>query len=407
MSSGNLMRQRGFLRLVIGSAAATLGDQFTMIAIPWLVLRLTHDSLILGTVVACIGFPRVALLLLAGALVDRYSPRSVLMAAWLVSSLLLVAFGALLLTHVMSVHWVYVFAAALGVVGAFAFPARMAILPRLVEPTHLQAANSMMMSVSQGAVLLGPVVAGLLSSTTQGLAVAFVLDGCCFLLAALNVPQLTLSVVSENVPNKHLVASMIDGVKWLFGDLSLRTLTCYWAMATLIASGPVQIGLPVLVEQQLGLGSAAFGLLISVSAGGQLAGVALSGLKLLRALPLGIVVCLIDLAAGLAMLGMGINRVLAISVALVLVLGIGIGFVQVSLYTWIQHRIPKHMLGRIISMLSLIMTSIAPLSALLTGVLTHYISVPQLFVLGGMLLSGFALVAVLTSRTIRSVQVVS
>ncbi|GLQ87763.1 MFS transporter [Dyella flagellata] len=407
MNSGNLLRHSGFLRLLAGTTATLLGDQFTMIAIPWLVLRLTHDSMVLGTVMACVGFPRVLLLMVAGVLVDRYSPRSSLIASSVVGSGVLITFGSLVLAGAMSLHLMYAFAVVMGVVGSFAIPARMSILPRLVEPAQLQAANSMMMAASQGAILLGPILAGLLSSTPKGLAIAFLVDGSCFLIAAFNVPRLTLPAKAEQEADTHLLASIFDGIKWLFGDRTLRTLTCYWATAALIASGPVQVGLPVLVQQQLGMGSAAFGILISVNGFGQLAGVVISGLKWLKAIPLGIAVCLIDLAAGLAMFGMGVNHLLAVSIALMLTLGVGMGFVQVSLYTWIQNRIPKHLLGRIISILTLIMTGISPLSALLTGVLTHYISMPQLFVLGGMLLSSFALVSVLTSRTIRSVQAVS
>ncbi|MBM7131103.1 MFS transporter [Dyella mobilis] len=407
MKSENILRHSGFMRLLAGSSATLLGDQFTMIAIPWLVLHLTHDSMVLGTVMACVGFPRVALLLVAGVLVDRYSPRAALMASSLIGAIVLSVFGTLVLAHAMTVHWMYVFAAVMGVVGSFTIPARMSMLPRLVEPAQLQAANSMMMAASQGSILIGPILAGLLSATQKGLGVAFLVDGVCFLIAAVTVPRVPAHTASEPGTEVRLLTSVFDGIKWLCSDRTLRTLTCYWAMAALIASGPVQVGLPILVQQQLGMGSAVFGVLISVNGFGQLAGVALSGLRLLKAIPLGIAVCMIDLIAGLAMFGMGVNHLLAVSVALMLTLGMGMGFVQVSLYTWIQNRIPKQMLGRIVSILTLIMTGVSPLSALLTGVLTHYISMPQLFVIGGGLLSSLALLSMLMSRTIRSVQAVS
>ena len=407
MKSENILRHPGFLRLLSGTSATLLGDQFTMIAIPWLVLHLTHDSLVLGTVMACVGFPRVALLLVAGVLVDRYSPRIALMISSLIGSVVLTIFGYMVLSNTMSVQLLYVFAAVMGVVGSFIVPARMSILPKLVRPDQLQAANSMMMAASQISILVGPMLAGVLSATHSGLGIAFLVDGACFLVAAFSVPRVTAEAPTESSKDVRLITSMFEGTRWLWSDRTLRTLTGYWAMVALIASGPVQVGLPILVQQQLGMGSTAFGILISINGFGQLMGVAISGLRWLKALPLGIAVCLIDLITGLAMFGMGVNHLLAVSVALMLTLGAGMGFVQVGLYTWIQNRIPNQMTGRIISILTLIMTGISPLSALLTGVLTHYISMPQLYVIGGIFLSSFALLSMLMSPTIRSVQAVS
>lgn len=67
--------------LTLGSAAGVslLGDQCTLIAYPWLVLQLTGDALILGTVMALMGIPRALFMLIGGALVDRFSPRTIML----------------------------------------------------------------------------------------------------------------------------------------------------------------------------------------------------------------------------------------------------------------------------------------------------------------------------------------
>nr|UDM84277.1 transporter [Dyella tabacisoli] len=387
----------------MGSAAALLGDQFTIIAIPWLVLTLSNDSLVLGLVMACIGLPRVIFLLIAGVLVDRYSPRLILILSSLAGALVLVALGGLVLTHALTLWMLYAFAALMGLVGTFTIPARMSILPRIVDSTQLQSANSIMMGVNQIAVLAGPVLAGILISTSKGLGIAFLLNGICMLIAALTVPRLLSHILPGIEESKRVFSSIMEGIRWLWADRTLRVLVCYWTVAAFLAIGPVQVGLPRLVEQQLGMGSAAFGLLISVNGFGQLLGILLSSLRVLKAIPLGIAACLIDVAAGLAMVGMGVNHQLAISIALVFTIGTGAGFVQVGLYTWIQNRIPSQLLGRIISILTLIMTSTAPTSALLSGVFTHYVTIPMLFITVGISLASFALLSI-SSRAIRSVQ---
>jgi MFS family permease len=72
-----LLRDPNFRWMLGGGAISVLGDQFTMIALPWLVLKLTGDALALGMVVALMSVPRAVLILFGGALVDRYSPKQV------------------------------------------------------------------------------------------------------------------------------------------------------------------------------------------------------------------------------------------------------------------------------------------------------------------------------------------
>ncbi len=69
---------RNFRLLWIGEGISLLGDQFYMIALPWLVLQLTGSALALGTVMALAGIPRALFVLVGGAFVDRFSPRSVM-----------------------------------------------------------------------------------------------------------------------------------------------------------------------------------------------------------------------------------------------------------------------------------------------------------------------------------------
>jgi len=63
------------LRLLwIGEGISVLGSQFYIIAMPWLVLKLTDDPFKMGTVLALAGIPRAFFMLLGGALTDRFSP---------------------------------------------------------------------------------------------------------------------------------------------------------------------------------------------------------------------------------------------------------------------------------------------------------------------------------------------
>ena len=62
-----------------GQGISHLGDQFHLIALPWLVLTLTHDPFQLGLVLALAGIPRAAVMLFGGAFADRHSPRVIML----------------------------------------------------------------------------------------------------------------------------------------------------------------------------------------------------------------------------------------------------------------------------------------------------------------------------------------
>ena len=118
-ASAALFSDRNFRWLLSGAVISMLGDQFTLIALPWLVLKMTNDPFVLGTVLALIGVPRALFILIGGAFVDRYSPKRVLMLTKYINTLLLGLLAVLVLTGDLRLWMVYCIAAALGVSTAF------------------------------------------------------------------------------------------------------------------------------------------------------------------------------------------------------------------------------------------------------------------------------------------------
>ncbi|MDB5766361.1 MAG: permease, putative multidrug-efflux transporter [Collimonas fungivorans] len=390
-----ILMHRGFLLLMLGCFAAFLGEQLTTVALPWLVLKLSNDSLALGTVVAVMALPKILFLVVAGVLVDRHSPRTVLICASAGGMVLLAGVGVMLMYDLLALWMMYLFACGMGLAGAFAIPARVAILPRLIDPRQLQPANAILMGITQVSLLGGPLLAGLLAASTDGLGLVFLLNACCFLLATVTVPRLQPRAQPAPDHQVALLASIVPAAKWLWSDGVLRTLISYWAVVTLLLAGPVQVGLPLWVDRQLGGGASAFGILIAANGLGQLIGIVFSGLRARKVVHLGVAVCVIDGLAGLAVFGMGFTHMLEVGLALMLAVGVGAGYVQVGLFTWIQRRIPTELHGRVLSILMLVLITIAPLSALLAGYLILYVTPSQLFMYGGLLLSLFAMLMLL------------
>ncbi len=163
---------RDFRLLLAGTSTSLLGDQFALIATPWLVLQLSDDPLALGIVLALGGIPRAVFMLVGGAVTDRVSPRAVMLAADIARGVLTAAMAAAVLTGTVQMWMVYGFALGFGLVAGFAVPAENSIVPRLVRRDDLQAGNAVIMGATQLTSFVGPTLAGTViasySSSTLG-----------------------------------------------------------------------------------------------------------------------------------------------------------------------------------------------------------------------------------------------
>lgn len=194
----DLFRNTNFRWLIGGGALSMLGDQFTLLALPWLVMGLSRDPLVLGTVLALGSLPRALFILVGGALVDRYSPRRVLVLTKWINVGLLGLLAALTATGSITLWGVYALTLAIGLATAFSYPAGSAILPQAVPAALLQPANGVLMGARQLVMLLGPVLAGLLVGSGSepalqghGLALAFGFDALSFAVSAWTLSKVT------------------------------------------------------------------------------------------------------------------------------------------------------------------------------------------------------------------------
>ncbi|AKJ29135.1 MFS transporter [Caldimonas brevitalea] len=403
---------RSFHWLLAGSLLSMLGDQFTLIALPWLVLRMTGDTLMLGLVLGVMSVPRALFMLVGGAMVDRYSPKRVLMWTKHVSTVLLLVLAAVVYSGTPQPWMIYTLAFGLGLASAFSIPSGTSILPRVVPPQRLQAANGVLLGLRQLSMFVGPLLAGGLIvvfgdgerdrvSDAQGLAAAFAFDALTFIVSAWTLAQVrTIQPPREPgaAAGQAVLASVVAGLRHCWGDRELRACYLYWGAVALLIMGPVHIALPLLADTRPGLGAAAFGVLVGSHGAGTLLGMAVAALKpRWRVRNLGITLLLADATVGLLFMPMGHIAALWQGAALLLAIGTLGGYLQVAIFTWIQHRVPASLLGRAMSLFMFIFLGLVPLSAAVTGALLRHIALADLFVGSGVVLVGLVALALAVS----------
>jgi MFS family permease len=400
-----LLRDPNFTWLMSGGVISALGDQFTMIALPWLVLKLTGDPLALGLLVAMMGVPRAILILFGGAVVDRYSPKRVLMLTKHVNTVLLGVLAVLVFSGRASLPAVTLLALGLSLASAFSIPAGTSMLPHAVVPARLQAANGMMMAVRQVTMLAGPLLAGLVFALAgdgsagmqdaRGLGLAFAFDGLSFAVSAWTLARVRPLAQAHARPAQPqgLLQSVGAGLAMVWRDSLLRTCFVYWGLCACVVGGVMQVALPLLASSRLH-GASALALLMGTHGAGSLAGMALSGMLGRRRLgSLGITLLCIDGAIGLLLLPLGLVTTSWQGMVPLAAIGVLGGFVQVAVFTWIQQRVAPAMLGRMMSIFMFVFMGLAPLAAAVAGWLASRVTLDTLFAGAGVLLAGTALLA--------------
>jgi MFS family permease len=374
------LRNRHFLLWWAGATTSLFGDQFYIVALPWVVLQLTGSAVAMGTVAMCAGIPRAALMLIGGAVTDRISSRKVLMFTASARAVLVAAIGALLWLHALQLWQVYLLASAFGVADAFAMPSAGPLLRSLVPPEQLPAANSMWQSSALLTGIAGPAPAGAIMKSL-GAACAFFLDAVSFLfvIAALWVVPDPPRPPSPAQGRPSVWCAIGEGLAYVNNDVSLRSLLLLAAALNFCLSGPLSIGLAYMAKNRFAT-PAAFGGWVSAVAAGTLIGVLLAGIY--KSQHRGLLLSGIGAILGVATACMGLLSGFWPVAGLLVLMGCFSGFINVQIQAWLQQRVDRSVLGRVSGVAMLSSFGLMPVSMAIAGFAVEW-STPWMFAIGG------------------------
>lgn len=278
------LRIRDFRLLWIGQGISILGDQFYLVALPWLTLELTGSGLALGTVLMVAGIPRALLLLITGAITDRRSPRALMLASNIARAALIGVLTLLVLSDGVQLWQVYAIAFLFGVADAFFYPAFNSILPRLVGSDLIESGNALLQITTRLGVLIGPAVAGIMIGQV-GTGSAFAIDTLTFIAAALALVAMRSGAQRATAhpegaagqARPSLLGDIRESLRYVWNDPPLRALILMLGTVDLIVTGPISVGLPSLAEYRFEGGATALGWMLSAFGGGALVGAFYTG----------------------------------------------------------------------------------------------------------------------------------
>lgn len=255
-----------------GSLASNIGTWMQRTAQSWIVLtELTdYDATALGVVTGLQFGPQLVLAPFAGVLADRFSKRRMLVVTQLAMGLLALGLGLIIVLGVAELWHVYAFAVLLGVAASFDAPARQAFVSELVAPELLSNAVALNSTSFNGARLIGPAVAGVLT-VWVGSGPVFLLNALTFAatlwaLAAMRSGE--LRPAPRAAPGR---GRLREGIHYVArrGDL-VAIMASVFVLSTIGLNFPIFTSTMATIE--FGMDADAFGLLNSVIAIGSLTG---------------------------------------------------------------------------------------------------------------------------------------
>jgi MFS family permease len=195
-------------------------------------------------------------------------------------------------------------------------------------------------------------------------------DAFTFLVSVVTLWLMTAGRAGKGEASKgvNILGAIRAGLHYVWQDGLIRMFFIIMVVMNLLFTGPLLVGIPVLVKSHLNGGAAAYGLVMGGYGGGNLIGILAVG-AILRWFKhrTGLYLVAVTSAFGLALIALGLNTSVLVAFLILLVVGIGNGTLLVTLMTALQRQTPKEMLGRVMSIIMLAGVGLVPVSQALTG----------------------------------------
>ena len=347
-----------------GALVSNVGSWMQRTAQDWIVLtELTHrNATALGIVMGLQFGPQILLLPLTGFVADHLDRRKVLFCTQAAMGLLALGLGLLVVTGLVQLWHVYIFAFLLGCAAAFDSPARQTFVAELVEERFLPNAVALNSTSFNAARMIGPAIAG-------GL-IAGVGSGWVFLINAVSfvavLCSLALLRTDELKPSHRAVSargSFVEGFRYVLRRPDLKVI-----LFMLFLVGTFGLNFPIFISTMsvsvFHAGAGQYGLLSSMMAAGSVAGALMAAARAKPGIPV--------LLAGAATFGVGcavaamMPNYLAFGIVL-FVIGLAAQTFTTSTNSLVQTSTEPGMRGRVIAILLAIALGGTPVGAPIVG----------------------------------------
>jgi MFS family permease len=347
-----------------GALVSNVGSWMQRTAQDWIVLtELTHrNATAMGIVMGLQFGPQILLLPLTGFVADHLDRRKVLFCTQAAMGLLALGRGLLVVTGLVQLWHVYIFAFLLGCAAAFDSPARQTFVAELVEERLLPNAVALNSTSFNAARMIGPAIAGgLIAAVGSGW--VFLINALSFVAVLCSLALLRTDQLKPSQRAASASGSFVEGFRYVLRRPDLKLI-----LFMLFLIGTFGLNFSIFISTMsvtvFHAGARQYGLLTSMMAAGSVAGALLAAARARPGIPV--------LLAGAATFGVGcavaamMPNYLAFGIVL-FVIGLAAQTFTTSTNSLVQTSTEPGMRGRVIAILLAIALGGTPVGAPIVG----------------------------------------
>jgi MFS family permease len=369
----SLWRNRDYILLWGGQGISTLGSAISRLTFPLLILAFTGSPAQAGFVGALNALPYLILSLPAGALIDRWDRKRVMLlcdagrAVNMASIPVMIALGHLTLVQL------YCNSLIEGSFFVFFNLAEVACLPRVVSQEQLPAATGQNEAITNVATLLGPLLGGFFFSLYRLL--PFLLDAISYVVSVLSLFFIKTTFQEKRVvKHRKLWVEIGEGLRWLWQHRLIRMMAFLTGSINFGMAGIVLI--LIILAQRLHTSTTFIGLVITIGGVGGILG-SLLGAPIQRRFSFGkVIIGVIWVQALLSPLFVVAPNAILLGIIAAAFFTV-IPIYNVTQFSYRLSLIPDELQGRVNSVFRLVAFGFQPLGLSVTGILIQQVGAIQ------------------------------
>lgn len=375
------LKYRNYRLFFIGQCISLIGTWMQVIAMSWLVYRMTNSALLLGFVAFSSQIPGLFFTPFAGVIIDRWSKRTILIVTQSLALFQALILAILVLSGITQVWHLVILGIFLGIINSFDMPARQSFVVEMVENRDdLGNAIALNSSIFNGARLVGPSLAGMLVAS-MGEGICFLINSISYIFVIAALLAMKIKPIKKNPKKSNILQEMLEGFSYSFGFKPIKYILLLLTLMSLMGMSYTVL-MPIFAKIILHGNSKTLGFLVGSSGVGALIGAFyLASKKNVVGLPLIIVIG--SSMFGFCIILFSLSKYLFLSLIIMLFAGFGMMVQMASSNTILQTILDEDKRGRVMSFYTLSFLGTMPFGNLIAGFIASKIGGPNALIIGG------------------------
>lgn len=384
---------KNYTKLFFASMITRLGDSIDGIAFSWLVWTMTGRRDLMGGIFILSVLPNLIILPFSGVLADILNKRILVVVSDIMRGVFVATLALFYFFNILEVWHLFAFVFMNNIFESFASPARSGMLRSLIQDSELIKANSYLQSALSFGSLVGLGIAGALIGVI-GISGAIIVDALTFFFSAILI--YAISYHEENGIEKQSIKGYFgmigDGFRFLKGKKLLISLLVLGAFINMTFT-PFNILQPVYVTEVMNTGVYGLTLLgIAITAGMIVGGIVMGKIahkiKPINAIGygLGMMGFMYFLLGYIPNFNLSHNANIIVITVFVFLFTFHLPVMQAPVQGTMMKKIPKDMMGRIMSTMALFSLSAMPLGGAIVSIIGDSIPVTTLYIYMGLVI---------------------